>query len=416
MREPRITIAIPTFNRADYLRLSMASALEQDFAGIRLLVLDNASTDHTAEVVASFDDPRIDYRRNETNIGLFRNWNLALELNESEYLAMLPCDDLLLPGHVKNSIAKLDAAPSAGFSFCITGYIDGDGKDCGIQPDTEELPRPGLVDGLDYLERMVAGQNWLIYPPSVVMRADALRTVGPFDILHSFHSIDVNLYMRLASQFDIVYQAERRANFRVHEGQESAANFRALGGTGKLSVMAERTDAVAHLLRSARAGDSEFCAWLGDRLLDISRERSRLASDLIPELNLTWAEQQEIAVNDLRLSLSANERFAVIDEDLWDWTLLDGLPALPLSEAVSQQAGSPADSAAAIDAIKRLRDAGVGYVVFAWPAFWWLDYYRDLRDYLRVHAEAILRNSRIAVFRLAAPGRSARGKISMDSR
>ncbi len=90
--ESKVTIAIPTYNRSELLKASLESALAQDYRDYQVLVLDNASNDDTEALVRSFADPRITYVRHETNVGMFRNWQLAVELNSSPYLSVLSDD------------------------------------------------------------------------------------------------------------------------------------------------------------------------------------------------------------------------------------------------------------------------------------------------------------------------------------
>ncbi len=74
--------------------------MEQDYPDVTVLVLDNASTDETCDIVHSFSDKRIAYICNEKNIGMYRNWNRAIELNESPYLCIFSDDDIMLQGFI----------------------------------------------------------------------------------------------------------------------------------------------------------------------------------------------------------------------------------------------------------------------------------------------------------------------------
>ncbi len=74
---PRVTVVIPTFNRARFLPVAVDSVLAQTYGDFRLLIADNASTDETADIVARYDDPRIDYVRRPENLGITANHNLA---------------------------------------------------------------------------------------------------------------------------------------------------------------------------------------------------------------------------------------------------------------------------------------------------------------------------------------------------
>jgi glycosyltransferase involved in cell wall biosynthesis len=74
---PRVTVVIPTFNRARFLPVAVDSVLAQTYGDFRLLIADNASTDETADIVARYDDARIDYVRRPENLGITANHNLA---------------------------------------------------------------------------------------------------------------------------------------------------------------------------------------------------------------------------------------------------------------------------------------------------------------------------------------------------
>ena len=96
---PRVTVGIPTYNRSGMLRGAIESVLSQTFTNLRLVVSDNASEDDTPDVVRSFDDERIEYVRAAHNIGPAGNFRRLLELADTEYLVLLPDDDLLYPDH-----------------------------------------------------------------------------------------------------------------------------------------------------------------------------------------------------------------------------------------------------------------------------------------------------------------------------
>src|SRR5450759_2852582 len=87
-REPLLTIAIPTFNRAGMLKDCILSALSQTYKNFEVIVSDNASTDETQEVLKSFCDRRLRVVRQKTNIGLLPNWNACLAEASGEYIAV----------------------------------------------------------------------------------------------------------------------------------------------------------------------------------------------------------------------------------------------------------------------------------------------------------------------------------------
>ncbi len=77
---PKVTVLIPTFNRARHLRQAIESALRQDYTTLEVIVSDNASTDDTGDVVGQFTaDRRLCYHRNDTNLGMIANWRQAMQ-------------------------------------------------------------------------------------------------------------------------------------------------------------------------------------------------------------------------------------------------------------------------------------------------------------------------------------------------
>src|SRR5215218_7254519 len=124
---PRVTVCMPTRNRAGWLGQSMRSVLAQTYQDFVLVVSDNASEDDTAEVVAGFDDPRVRYIRLDENIGLVGNHNQMLERVETEYVLILPDDDLAYPELLETTVPVLDANRRAGMVHAGLDMIGPDG-------------------------------------------------------------------------------------------------------------------------------------------------------------------------------------------------------------------------------------------------------------------------------------------------
>jgi glycosyltransferase involved in cell wall biosynthesis len=397
MINKKVTIAIPTYNRAELLKISLKSILEQDYSDFKVLVLDNDSTDNTNSVVRSFSDKRITYICNETNIGMFRNWNRAIELNTSSYLNIFLDDDVMLPGFINESVMVLDKYPNAAFSFAQAGGIDINGAHVQLPGDE---PDGGVINGVEYLHRIVQGNNWVVRPSTVMMRASSLASISPFDIVHSKHSEDFNLYLRLAALYDIIFIPKLLCNIRIHAGQDWQRHFGSPRGTGPLATMAERTDAVAHLLKSVRAEEASYRQWLGDRLLYISMLRSDLTQLLLPELNLNWSERLEIAKQEISTHIPKGVSFILVDEDEWGSQIAPDCNVIPFLEHNGCSWGPPEDDETAIREFKRLWKSGASFIVFGRPAFWWLDYYSKFRDYLSSNFRCFFKNSNLIAYDL----------------
>jgi hypothetical protein len=90
----------------------------------------------------------------------------------------------------------------------------------------------------------------------------------------------------------------------------------------------------------------------------------------------------------------------LLDQNEWGHEPLAGRTWLPFTEREGVYWGPPADDASAIAELQRQRQAGSSYLVVGWPAFWWLDYYRDFHQHLRDHHRCLLENDDLIVFAL----------------
>src|SRR5258708_6443684 len=105
---PKVTVCLPTYNRAHYLREAIESVLSQTFQDFELLICDNASTDETSEVVKSFRDARIRYVRHSRNINMPKNWVYAVNESTGQYCGILSDDDRWDPLFLERLITPLD--------------------------------------------------------------------------------------------------------------------------------------------------------------------------------------------------------------------------------------------------------------------------------------------------------------------
>ena len=111
---------MPAYNVGPWIREAIESVLAQTFKDFTLLVIDDCSTDNTAEVVRSFSDPRIRYEKNEHNLGLAENLNRGLDLSDTEFCARMDGDDIAEPTWLETGVKVLDSRPEVG--ICSFGF------------------------------------------------------------------------------------------------------------------------------------------------------------------------------------------------------------------------------------------------------------------------------------------------------
>lgn len=123
---PKISIMIPTYNRASMLAEAIESCLAQDYLNLEVVISDNASTDQTTSVLQRYlRDPRVRYFRNEINIGAGANWHrLLYEYAQGEYGQLLADDDLLADKQYLSKVADLIAETGVKAIFSGFLYVD----------------------------------------------------------------------------------------------------------------------------------------------------------------------------------------------------------------------------------------------------------------------------------------------------
>src|SRR5215208_1230842 len=124
---PKVSVCVPTYNRAPLLKNFLTSILNQTFTDYEVLVADNASTDNTPDVVRSFNDPRIRYQRHATNIGPFANMNYLIGEAAGRYICIVHDDDVYFPTFLERESSMLDRNPRAGMVHCAVYEVDGAG-------------------------------------------------------------------------------------------------------------------------------------------------------------------------------------------------------------------------------------------------------------------------------------------------
>jgi glycosyltransferase involved in cell wall biosynthesis len=261
MGSPRVTVTIPTYNRAPRLRRTLASVLEQSFDDVEVFVSDNASDDDTAEVVASFGDPRVHYLRNARNLGHFVNLSVGLHAGTAPYLTVLPDDDVMLPGHLEQKVAFLDEHPAVVMvhsAFRRITHTPGEDDE-----ESDEYPggSSGWVEpGQSVVRRIIGSPYYLSYATALVRRS--IVTPDECFAAEDRTADDVGLSLRLVCGAGAVgYLARPLVGITFHqEALNTAAGGQVLVDDGYMATFAS----VANEWRVKRRFLERFAARLDD--------------------------------------------------------------------------------------------------------------------------------------------------------
>jgi glycosyltransferase involved in cell wall biosynthesis len=221
---PRVSVCIPLYEKADYVARTIDSVLSQTFTDFELVVLDNASTDGSAEVVDRYDDPRLRVVRNAETLPMIENFDATVRETRAPLVKLLNADDLVEPEALARQVAVMDAEPGVAFVGSRHHLVDDDGRV--VAPD-RMLATPDLIGRQDraaVVRRVVRhGGNPLGAPGNMLFRRTAFDAIGGFPTYDSY-VLDVALAVRLTIVGDFYGLPETLARFRLAVDSEGAAD------------------------------------------------------------------------------------------------------------------------------------------------------------------------------------------------
>ena len=207
---PLVTIAIPTYNRANgYLRNAIECALRQTYQNVEIVVSDNCSSDNTEDVVKGFSDQRVRYFRQQVNIGANNNFNFCLERANGKYLLLLHDDDLIDDDFIEVCMGAAGYDTNVGIIRTGTRLIDSGGEVIAEFPN-----RSGGLSSEDFFLSWFDCKTSL-YLCSTLFNRKRLGEIGGFRSKHNLFQ-DVAAEAKLAVLFGRIDIRDVKASFRKH--------------------------------------------------------------------------------------------------------------------------------------------------------------------------------------------------------
>jgi len=200
---PRISVVMPAFNAAAHVGAAVESILGQTYGDFELVVIDDGSTDGTAEIVGRHADPRIRLLRNPRNLGLIATLNRGLRECRGELVARMDADDISLPGRFAAQLRFLDAHPEVGI--------------CGTSIETfgARTERWTIVCDPALLRAEMLFSSAFSHPTVMFRRALLLRHGLAYDPAYP-HAEDYALWARFAAVTELANLPEVLLRYRLH--------------------------------------------------------------------------------------------------------------------------------------------------------------------------------------------------------
>jgi len=211
--KPVVSVILPTYNRKDLVAKSIQSVLDQTYRDFELIIIDDASTDGTEEVIKEFSDPRILFRKHTENKGGAVARNTGINAAKGAFIAFQDSDDVWLPDKLEKQMAVFDNSPaSIGVVYSQCARWEGDKE--------REIPGefPKIKNGNIFPVLLL--ENFITLP-TVVMKKACLAKVGQFDeTLPRLQ--DWELFLRIAKHFEFRYVPEPLVHSFFTEGSISS--------------------------------------------------------------------------------------------------------------------------------------------------------------------------------------------------
>ncbi|MBU2510539.1 glycosyltransferase [bacterium] len=212
-KNPKVTVLMPVYNGVLYLEEAIESILNQTFSDFEFLIIDDASTDHSLEMIRSYNDSRIRLVQNKKNIGQTASLNKGLHLARGEFIARLDQDDVSLLERLKEQVEYLDRHPEITIVSTWEETITSTGRK--VREWKREIENYG-----DFLGYILLGLC-PVWHPSVMFRKDNILKLGCFDTTYG-PAEDYELWGRIAiNRMGAAFVPKILVQQRVHEARQS---------------------------------------------------------------------------------------------------------------------------------------------------------------------------------------------------
>ena len=215
---PRVSVIVPSYNRAQMLPRALESIFAQTYKDYEVIVVDDGSKDETPEVMKQFLG-RVKYIRKE-NGGSASARNRGIEESGGKYIAFLDSDDYWVPEKLEVQVQVLDAHPNVGIVYARMPIINDKGERVGT--------KPAGISGRNFKELL---EHWGDLPTSTVMtRRECFEKAGKFDTALTTMQ-DIDMWLRIARHYDL-YEIESKvlAYYSRHGEQITSSKIKVYGG------------------------------------------------------------------------------------------------------------------------------------------------------------------------------------------
>lgn len=197
---PRITVLMPVYNAERFIREAITSILEQSFKPFEFLIIDDGSTDASADIVESFRDPRIRFVRNARNMGITPTLNKGIALASCDLIARMDADDISHPQRLQKQFGFMKRNPKCALLSTWARVITEDNRFVRLERYRSNFYYYNLTF-----------ECW-IYHPTIMFRKSSAEAVGMYSMPYSE---DYDFFWKMSTRFQIGNLAEALLDYRL---------------------------------------------------------------------------------------------------------------------------------------------------------------------------------------------------------
>ncbi len=300
MKKPLISVVIPAYNHENFIGPAIESVLKQTQGDLELIIVDDGSTDNTAKVIQSYDDPRISYTWQE-NQDAYNTINRGMSMATGQYISILNSDDVYTPDRFEKCLqAMQDKQAEVVFSDVIP--INDQGEPL-TDPDFgwnvwHRKNRDYYFRYADVYTGFLHG-NYMVTTSNLFMTRAAVEKTGEFTSLRYLHDYDYIFRLMLACPDKVVYmQDEQLLYYRIHGGN-TLSEAAITGREQDLQVIEK------YMLGVLPESYRQYVATGTERLRELDREIAQVKAELAQLQQRDPASLSKRAVGKLRRMLNS---------------------------------------------------------------------------------------------------------------
>jgi glycosyltransferase involved in cell wall biosynthesis len=216
-----VDVVIPCYQYGRFLRECVGSVLSQGVTDLRILIIDNASTDDSVEVARELaaQDSRIEVIAHRTNVGATASYNKGIQWASADYFVLLDADDLLAPGCLARALPVMEASGDVSFTYGIEAFQYPDGT-MQVHPLHSEQAEWEVKPGREFIADVCRTPRNYVGAPTVVRRTSAQKRVGHYRPELPYTD-DLEMWLRLATVGSVASISRVQGIRRLHQLQMS---------------------------------------------------------------------------------------------------------------------------------------------------------------------------------------------------